>query len=255
MNFYKKFKKLYKKYIFNNDIIFYTIIILISIIAYLYLRFVILTSKITFKLNNNKPEDLKNKTYILAFWHGRLLSAFFIRKYFSHSCVLISHNKSAYLVKLIANYFFTSVIKGSSNKSDLTSIRNIIKYLKENKRVFAIAPDGSIGPRLHVKEGVATLALLSKTPILPITYSAKFAIIVNSWDKFMIPLPFNKIMVDLEDAIDPMSNNFEKNPSKIRNTLEERLTNKLYELDTLFNHKAITKATHDKKGRPLSDIK
>jgi lysophospholipid acyltransferase (LPLAT)-like uncharacterized protein len=255
MNFYKKFKQLYKKYIFNNDIIFYTIIIIISIIAYLYLRLVILTSKITFKLNSNKPEDIKNKTYILAFWHGRLLSGFFIRKYCSNTAVLISHNKSAYLVKLIANYFFTSVVKGSSNKSDLSSIRNIIKYLKEEKRVFAIAPDGSIGPRLHVKEGVATLALLSKTPILPITYSAKFAIIVNSWDKFMIPLPFNKIMVELEDPIDPMDSNFEKDPAKIREKIEEKLINKLYELDGMFNRKQITKATHDKKGRPLSDIK
>ena len=248
---YKKYKKFYKKYILNNNYVFYPIIVIISLIAYLYLRFVMISSKVTYNLHNNQIKDLKNQTYLLAFWHGRLLSAFFIRKYFSKSYVLISFNKSAFLIQLIANYFTTKVFKSSNNKSDVNSIRSILKILKNNKTVFAIAPDGSIGPRLYCKDGVITLSFVSKAKILPITYSAKRSIILKSWDSFMVPLPFNHIIVELSPAIDPNSYN-KDNLNEMQNNLQNVLQNTLWALDSKFNLPKITQAETDKKGRKIN---
>ncbi len=245
---YTKYKKIYKKYILNNNYIFYPIIGFISIIAYFYLRFVMLSSKITYNLHNNQPQDLKNQTYLLAFWHGRLLSAFFIRKYFSKSYVLISFNKSAVLIQLIANYFTTKVFKSSNNKSDVNSIRSILKILKNKKTVFAIAPDGSIGPRLYCKDGVITLSFLSKAKILPITYSAKRSIILKSWDCFMIPLPFNHIIVELSNPIDP-NLYIKEHLNEMQHNLQNILQETLWNLDKNFNLPKITQSQTDKKGR------
>ncbi|MFL1780696.1 Lysophospholipid acyltransferase family protein [Candidatus Hepatincolaceae symbiont of Richtersius coronifer] len=229
---------------------FIVLIQVLSIVAYLYLRFVMLTSKINYIIKVQDITNLKSDTYILPFWHGRLLSAFFIRKFFSRSYVLISYSKSAYLVQLIAQYFKTKVIKGSSNKGGKESIKQILGILKQKKAVFAIAPDGSIGPRMRCTSGIATIALLAQIPILPISFSAKKGIILNTWDRFFIPLPFNHITVYLDEPIycrDTKQN--KKHHEDIRANLENVLNHLTWKLDRLYKRNLILSADRDKKGR------
>lgn len=243
----------YRKKVFKINFIFYPIAFLVAVIGFLYLRFVILTSKINYNIHLDDIKNLKKNNYILAFWHGRLLSAFFIRKYFNKSCVLISHNKSSYIVAVLAHLFSTSVIKGSSNKDGSKSVKHIVKLLKAGKNtVFAIAPDGSIGPRMRCNLGVITISSLSKTDILPITFSAKKGVILNSWDKFFIPYPFNNITLDLQQCIKITSENgSKKNLHDVRLELETVLNKITWNLDNNYGLQKIEPMDVDKKGHPL----
>jgi lysophospholipid acyltransferase (LPLAT)-like uncharacterized protein len=245
------FKALYKKHIKSNEKLFYVLVFIVSIIAYIYLRFVMLTSIIRYDIKVDK-KLLKNNTYILAFWHGRLLSAFFIRKFFSRSVVLISYNRSAYIVKLIANYFRTSVIRGSKNKGGQESIKDVLKELRKPKTVFAIAPDGSVGPLMRCNPGIATISLLAKVDILPITFSAKRGLILKSWDRFFIPLPFNSIKLHLQEPMSRLNSHGEKREIEdIRIELENKLNNMTWQLDDAYGRAKIMPADVDKRGKPL----
>jgi lysophospholipid acyltransferase (LPLAT)-like uncharacterized protein len=56
----------------------------------------------------------------------------------------------------------------------------------------AIAPDGPRGPRFKVQPGVIQLARITGFPIFPFTFSAFPRKVLQSWDRFIIPLPFSR---------------------------------------------------------------
>ena len=60
---------------------------------------------------------------------------------------------------------------------------------------MALAADGSRGPAFKAQDGTIKIAKVTGVPILPITYNASRKKVLNSWDKFIIPYPFSKIVV------------------------------------------------------------
>ena len=59
----------------------------------------------------------------------------------------------------------------------------------------AFTPDGPRGPRYQVQPGVVTAAQKTGAPILPAVYNAKWKRVLQSWDRFVIPLPFSRVVV------------------------------------------------------------
>jgi lysophospholipid acyltransferase (LPLAT)-like uncharacterized protein len=45
-----------------------------------------------------------------------------------------------------------------------------------------------------VKQGIIELARLARKPIVPVTYSADKKKLFRSWDRFLLPYPFSKII-------------------------------------------------------------
>lgn len=57
---------------------------------------------------------------------------------------------------------------------------------------MAISPDGPRGPRMRAGLGAIQLAKLSGAPIVLFAWSTKRRIVFNSWDRFVMPLPFGE---------------------------------------------------------------
>ena len=55
--------------------------------------------------------------------------------------------------------------------------------------------DGPSGPKLEVKAGAILMARIAKAPILPIACAADRAWHMNTWDGFIIPKPFARVVV------------------------------------------------------------
>ena len=51
------------------------------------------------------------------------------------------------------------------------------------------------GPEEIFKEGIVKLAQLSGAPLVPIAWAAKRAWILRTWDHFVLPKPFTRIVV------------------------------------------------------------
>jgi lysophospholipid acyltransferase (LPLAT)-like uncharacterized protein len=88
-----------------------------------------------------------------------------------------------------------------------------------------ILPDGSKGPIYEAKMGVAMLAKLTGSPVIPMSYSADRYWRVRSWDKLVIPKPFAKISIAIGDDIevdrDVDDNGLEACRQKIERSLNE----------------------------------
>ncbi|MCL2567615.1 MAG: DUF374 domain-containing protein [Alphaproteobacteria bacterium] len=244
-----KFRRKYKKFLLDNNIIFYSYTYLLSILGAVYFKFVLLSSKITYDIE--APKALfKEENFIAGFWHGRLLAPLIVRKYFGKNArVLMSSSKSAYLMKLICKYFGVDRVEGSSGKGGFNGVREILRLFKNKPVVLAIAPDGSIGPRMQCSEGIVSLAQITKTPIILLSFSCSKAIIINSWDKFFLPLPFSRIEVHVSKIIDYKNEDGENKDSEtLRLFIENYLNNKTWELDKKYKQPKVEVAEYGRKG-------
>jgi lysophospholipid acyltransferase (LPLAT)-like uncharacterized protein len=59
----------------------------------------------------------------------------------------------------------------------------------------AFTPDGPRGPRYTVQPGIVAVAKTTGAAILPVTYSARWKKVFRSWDAFLMPLPFSRVVV------------------------------------------------------------
>ena len=76
----------------------------------------------------------------------------------------------------------------------MVSARQVIKSL-QNGISIGIAPDGPKGPRHEVSDGIIQISKLSHKSILPVAIGFQKKWVLNTWDQFIIPRPFNNIRV------------------------------------------------------------
>jgi len=165
--------------------------LLIAVLVTFYLRLLGWTSRIEILGEENLPQ----KPFIYVFWHSRLMLLAY-----SHrgrgSTILVSTSKDGDISAIVNRQVGNRVIRGTaSNESQARrSLLKLVKTIRENK-VIVLTPDGPRGPKGEVKKGIPFIAQKTGCPIVPITYSAKRKIILNTWDKFLFPLPFNRAVV------------------------------------------------------------
>ena len=157
-----------------------------------YIKFVSFSNSWAF-INKKYVENLwkKNEAFILCFWHGRLLMMPLSWNKEKKINVLISAHSDGQLLSKTVKYFNIETITGSSSKGGSEAIRNIIKSLKSGISI-GMTPDGPRGPRMKVNSAIIKIASLTGHKIVPLSYSVKKKFFLNSWDKFLVALPFGK---------------------------------------------------------------
>jgi hypothetical protein len=130
---------------------------------------------------------------ILAFWHGRLLMIplAYLRRGRRRIHVLISEHGDGELISRTIGHFGFDSVRGSSRRGALKAMRELIRRMRDGGD-FAFTPDGPQGPRYTVQPGVVDFARRTGYPILPVTFSARWAKVLGSWDRFMLPIPFTR---------------------------------------------------------------
>ena len=131
---------------------------IISLAAFLiayYIRFVGVTTKWKV-INGHILESYRHKSFIVAFWHGRILMIPYLVPRKAKANVVISTHSDGELIARVQAYFGFNVIRGSSfnknktkNKGGYTAIREMIRA-RARGEVIAITPDGPRGPARKV---------------------------------------------------------------------------------------------------------
>ena len=153
----------------------------------------------------------KKKSFIVCFWHNRLLMAPLCWKYDKTFKMLISSHKDGRIISGAVSHLGIETISGSSRRNKFSSGKEIIKELKNNNAI-GISPDGPRGPKEKIKEGLVSLIKKTDASIIPLSYSAKFKISFNSWDNFIFVFPFNKFVAVWGNPI-----NFDKKKNNSEN--------------------------------------
>jgi hypothetical protein len=113
---------------------------------------------------------------------------------------LISPSEDGDLLARLARLMGYSVIRGSTYKKAVPAARSLIKVLRKNNKIIIIA-DGSRGPRCVAQSGSVQLAGITGAPIFPMTFGARNKVVLNSWDRFVIPLPFTRCTLNFSSPI------------------------------------------------------
>ncbi len=162
--------------------------------VYLYIKFVLLTSKIKITYQGFNFEDYKNTQCILATWHGRVMIMPIINPFNLPASAIVSDHNDGRLIGGVIEQAGVKLIFGSSNRRRLSSLKEILMYIKKGFN-FLITPDGPRGPAREINGAIINIASNTGLPIIPAICSAKSAKIFNSWDKFMLPYPFTEISI------------------------------------------------------------
>lgn len=145
--------------------------------------------------------------FLVAFWHGRLLYAIHLYKRYQPrpGAVLVSRSKDGEFISQIIEHFGIQPIRGSSSRG---SVRGLLEVVKRTRRGYIVAftPDGPRGPRYQVQSGIVTVAKKTGAVILPVTYNARWRKVLRSWDRFIVPLPFSRVVVVYGEPISVPSN-------------------------------------------------
>ena len=129
------------------------------------------------------------KPFILCFWHGRMLMMPLGWPKGRPVRILISQHRDGQLIAGTIGRFGIGTVRGSSTRGAAGALKGLLEALKAGVAV-GMTPDGPRGPRMRAHPGIANLARLSGAPILPCTYSASRRRVADSWDRFVVALPF-----------------------------------------------------------------
>ena len=164
---------------------------ILAFIVVLYIIFVRLTSRIDI-INLDIPKSFwkKNEPFIMAFWHGQLMMISYTWRSKNKINILASSHSDGRFGAIVGKYFRLNNIPTSIKGSSL-SVKAIFEKIKNNKFV-GITPDGPRGPKEMVSEGIIKIARATNTPIIPCGYWSSRNFSLNSWDNFLITLPFSK---------------------------------------------------------------
>ena len=71
--------------------------------------------------------------------------------------------------------------------------------------------------------GSVQLAGITGAPIFPMTFGAKYKVVLNSWDRFILPLPFTRCAINFSSPISLPPKSSEQTLEKKRLELEKAL--------------------------------
>ena len=182
-----------KKY-FKNQIL--------SVLAWAIYFFVGITSRI--KIVNGeilKSAKAKHKNVIFAFWHGRQFWLI-LTHCFRNIYTMTSLSDDGNLQTAIVSKMGYRLVRGSTGKRG--AIQATLSMIEKIRQGYdaSFTVDGPTGPGFEVKPGILYTALKTKRPIIPLSCSAKRRKILNNWDKYLVPFPFNYAVVVYGEPIE-----------------------------------------------------
>jgi lysophospholipid acyltransferase (LPLAT)-like uncharacterized protein len=141
------------------------------------------------------------ENYIGALWHNRLLIfPFVLRRFFPQrqGAALISASRDGDLLADAVQRFGYDVIRGSSSRLGASAILQLTEVLASGRDVV-ITPDGPRGPAYELGPGIIFLAQKSGTAVLPMNLEYSRSWRLGSWDRFIVPRPFSKVRVLIDE--------------------------------------------------------
>jgi lysophospholipid acyltransferase (LPLAT)-like uncharacterized protein len=135
----------------------------------------------------------RRRNVIYAFWHGHLLYLMY-RYRGSGVYILVSQSRDGELLSRMLRRFGLPTIRGSSSRGGRRSMLELVRLTRAGASA-AIAPDGPRGPLHRAQPGIIALARLTEMPIIPVAVGARWKVELQSWDRFLLPLPGSRVVV------------------------------------------------------------
>lgn len=139
-----------------------------------------------------------------------------------HMAAMVSASRDGGFLSCVLEHFGVQPVRGSTSRRGPQAMLELTTWA-ERGYDLAVTPDGPRGPREVVQEGVLALAQLTGLPIVPASYRLPWKYVVNSWDRFQVPLPFSRCNVVFAEALRIPREATEQERDSARLELERRM--------------------------------
>ncbi len=130
---------------------------------------------------------------LFAFWHGGLLPiAWAIRG--RGIVAMVSEHRDGELIARILRRWGFALVRGSSTRGGGKVLLGMIRALADGQD-GAITPDGPRGPVEVPHIGAVRAAQRAGVAIVPVRVVASRAWRARSWDRFLVPKPFARVVI------------------------------------------------------------
>ncbi len=130
---------------------------------------------------------------IYCFWHQCVLPcAFYFRS--THATILISQSFDGELITRTLELLGFHSVRGSSSRGGQQGLIGLRRVLL-NYQPAIFTADGPRGPIYKSKLGPIKLAQITGVPIGAFHLEPEHAWVIPSWDRFLVPKPFTRIVV------------------------------------------------------------
>lgn len=136
---------------------------------------------------------------IPCYWHQmHIFGSWYMRKLQRNGLkigFLISPSVDGEVPAKIVESWGAVAIRGSSNRTGAKALKDMYNTITKDKVSPVTTSDGPTGPVHVFKQGAVMLAQLTQSPMLPVAYVASRYWQLNTWDQFIIPKPFSRIVI------------------------------------------------------------
>ena len=136
----------------------------------------------------------KGESLIYASWHQRFfpgITFFTTRKPIA---IMISQSRDGEYISRIVDILGWLPVRGSSSRGGPEAIQKLKKLSTDGYKIGHIV-DGPKGPHGVIKPGLLTIAQYSRISIVPTITSGQKKWVFSSWDRFMVPKPFSRVII------------------------------------------------------------
>jgi lysophospholipid acyltransferase (LPLAT)-like uncharacterized protein len=141
----------------------------------------------------------EGRPVIFVFWHGQLLPLVHYHRDEGVVVLVSEHGDGEYITRVIERHGFQTV-RGSSTRGGIRGLKALIRAANAG-RDLALTPDGPRGPRGEFKPGALMAAQLTGAPVVPVAVGVSSAWYMNSWDRFMVPRPLARIVIEYGEPV------------------------------------------------------
>ncbi len=130
---------------------------------------------------------------IFCFWHQCVLPcAVYFRR--TGATILISQSFDGELIKRVLGLLGFRSVRGSSSRGSREGLLGLKEVIERGGPAIFTA-DGPRGPIYQTKMGPIKLAQMTGTRIGAFHLQPERAWVIGSWDRFLVPKPFTRIVV------------------------------------------------------------
>lgn len=186
--------------------------------------------------NKKILKEYRKKPAVFVVWHGRsMVPTAVMALYRMRSCVVTSRHKDGRFMAKIQHMFGGRAIFGSSSSGGVSVLREGVRLLNKGGRCLVLSPDGPGGPSLRMQEGAMYFAKMTGAPIIPVCFSASKSWFQKRWDRYLVVLPFSKVIVDVGEPMFVKSKIKTPEFEQERLEIEKKCIKQLRDLDKIFN--------------------
>ena len=165
----------------------------------------------------------RGEQVILAFWHNRVvMMPIAYQGRGSKACIMNSQHRDGEIATRALERWGIRSVRGSATRGGAAGFLQLVNAFRDGYDL-AVVPDGPRGPRYVVKRGIIHLGKATGAPIIPVTYAATRRHQLRNWDRFIVPLPFSRIVYIAGEPLQVPRDLSDERAETLRLELESRL--------------------------------